>query len=161
MAGNLVLKDISQSDLNAAERVAATGVSWSDVFHEKVSWDAKSRADLETLLSGKPLEDRSGLPPHRYLTFSFADTITSEAQADIEKFLLKPKPIPSWMYKGPGGLVLPHGDKLNDSYKYGTEKLTANKAWNNGNLHQALHIQYLSGSLIVEVYYLSGREIKG
>ncbi|MEE1822084.1 hypothetical protein PUR61_07745 [Streptomyces sp. BE20] len=160
MAGNLVLKDISQSDLNAAERAAATGVSWSKVHHKDIPWDAKSRADLETLLSGKALKDRSGLPPHRYLTFSLADTRTTEARADIERFLLKPDPIPSWMYKGPGGLVLPHGDKLNESYTYGTEKLTAQKSWNNGNLHQALHIQYLSGSLIVEVYYLSGREIK-
>jgi hypothetical protein len=68
MSGHFVLKNISVSDQAIA---VSAGANRSGLQHSEVGWNTNSRGVLSNALQGRDIGDRAGLPPHRYLQFSY------------------------------------------------------------------------------------------
>ncbi len=157
MAGNFILKSITQSDL--LEAIRFEGITWSETLHHAkdtpidpsspngeqfAGWTDQTRNTLKQALQGnQTITDRSYLPPHRYLEIVPWQSLGKDAQnyvttAGWGENLIRPD-IP--------GLRL----------KEMTED--ANNQWINERKNDAMVTQLKKGGISIEVYYISGTEM--
>ncbi|CAM5545246.1 hypothetical protein [Streptomyces abikoensis] len=138
MAGHFILKSISNTDLTIATSKKAT---WSPLQHGNIGWNTASRAVLSNALAGRPIGNRDGLPPHRYLEAKVS------AGSELEKYLRSA----GWADL----LIRPASQGL------GLRELSpkAKAAWDRGDRTGALVEQFLHGTATVEVYYINGTEM--
>jgi hypothetical protein len=139
MSGHFVLKNISVSDQAIA---VSAGANRSGLQHSEVGWNANSRGVLSNALQGRDIGDRAGLPPHRYLQFSYNN---ANMRDQTSRYLQGT----SW------------ADSLVRPDHMGLRNLAegAATAWNEHKPNEAMLQQFLHGDSIVEVYYVSGGEI--
>lgn len=156
MAGNFILKSITQSDLHAATRFS--NISWSaSAAHKKgdlidpknpngkkfLGWVCNTRDVLKDALLGKNIVNREGLPPHRYLEIKNWNILS-----DQEKLYIQGAGwAESLVYPGVTGLGLKSLNAL------------ATIEWNKSNKNQALIEMLKVGHVSIEVYYQSGLEM--
>ncbi len=141
MSGHFVLKSITASDQAVA---VSKGAAWGAIQHSpQPGWNAQSRQVLSQALQNQNIGNRAGLPPHRYLQFSYNNADMRDA---AEQYL-----------KGAGW-----ADSLIRPSFMSLRALTpaATVAWGRPDPNQALLKQFQNGDAIVEIYYLSGGEMQ-
>jgi len=156
MAGNFILKSITQSDLVTATNFLH--ISWStSPAHKKgtpidpgnphgaifAGWTPETRKVLSNALNGINIGNREGLPPHRYLEIKAWQTLNDKEQ---------------YYVSGAGwaeNLVYPTTSGL------GLKALAplARADWAQGNKNQALIEMLKIGGVSIEVFYQSGMEM--
>jgi hypothetical protein len=155
MAGNFILKSITQSDLMTAIRFPH--FRWSDTAHRQGSlinpsqpqgarfpgWTAATRQTLSNALANIAIPNRQNLPPHRYLEIDTWGPLN-----DDEKNYARGA---GWA----DSLVYPTGAGV------GLKAMTGAvlTAWNLGNKNQALEEALKQGNVSIEVFYQSGLEM--
>lgn len=155
MAGNFILKSITQSDLSTAIRFPH--IRWSGTAHlagalinpsrptgpRFAGWTVTTRQALTDALGNRNLPNRESLPPHRYLEIDGWSRLDDAEKAYV---------------RGAGwadSLVYPSGTGLGLKALNG-DVLTA---WNTGNKNKALEEALKQGNVSIEVYYQSGIEM--
>jgi hypothetical protein len=155
MAGNFILKSITQSDLSTAIRFPH--IRWSDTAHRQGTlinpaqpqgarfpgWTVTTRQTLSNALANVAIGNRQNLPPHRYLEISAWAQLNDDEKGYV---------------RGAGwadSLVYPNGAGL------GLKAMTGAvlTAWNLGNKNQALEEALKQGNVSIEVFYQSGMEM--
>lgn len=155
MSGHFLLNDISKAERDAA---LALGATWSPLSrHDKIIWDAASRNVLYRALSHRnipgehPPHNRNGLPPHKYLHFSRANTNQNQ-QNRIRRYFKDREG--SWIDHN--RILRPCGEGL------GLRDLCtrALNAWAQNKLGEALEEQFLHGTVTIEIYHVGGKEMQ-
>ncbi|GAB2724500.1 hypothetical protein [Kitasatospora kifunensis] len=141
MSGHFILVNIDTHELNSGKLVGGT---WSaKAEHASVGWNQASRAVLTQALNGQPIGNRSGLPPHRYLSFALSSTTPDKVRTYLRGV--------EWASR----LVRPNSTGL------GLTALSpkAQTAWATGDRHLALIEQYNHGTVTMEIYYFDSLEM--
>jgi hypothetical protein len=155
MAGNFILKSISQSDLSTAVRYPH--MRWSGTAHRQgdpinpaqptgarfTGWTQSTRQTLSDALANRNIPNRQNLPPHRYLEIDAWARLNDDEKAYV---------------RGAGwadSLVYPSGTGV--GLKAMTGEVLA--AWNAGNKNQAVEEALKQGNVSIEVFYQSGLEM--
>jgi hypothetical protein len=111
----------------------------SNIFHQDVVLDQKSRMARDSGLRGDQLANRDNLPPHQYILIN-SRTEINHLPDDLIDLFERNASIPSGM-----GLksLCPQADR----------------AWDNGKKLEALQIQINRGDVSIEVYFIGGYSI--
>lgn len=153
MAGNFILKSITQSDLNTA--ISFPHIAWStSAAHAKglpvnpdqpegrkfQGWTSGTAHTLSRALRGEDIGNREGLPPHRYLEIAAWVMLTQQEQAYVQGA--------GWVsnleYPGTASVGLKALAPL------------AATAWSTGDKTTALVETLKKGAVSIEVYFQSG-----
>jgi hypothetical protein len=143
MAGHFLLYSIEESERDQC--LAEYGNSrWGELEHHTVEWNGASRGVLQRVRDRLPIENRAGLPPHRYLSFPAGQPTGEKA-----KFLFSYAT--EWILK----MQRPATNGL------GLRTLcpAAMVEWDLGRKREALAAQISHGTTSIEVYYLGTLEM--
>jgi len=143
MSGHFILKNITTAQKDECLAKYAQS-SWSVLQHAAVGWNAGSRLVLQNALSGQNINNRNGLPPHRYLGFP-------AGQPTVEQLTFLSGHDADWIRD----MVRPNSPGL------GLTGLCPNAAaeWAQGRKKEALIEQIKNGATSIEIYYLNGNEM--
>jgi hypothetical protein len=157
MAGEFVVWRMSPED--KANVMTVLGAKWTDLAHKANTangaggvfpgWTPESRAALSRVRDGiRPVENRNGLPPHRYLEIPHSKL----SRDDLISYLRTCY----WI----NDLQRP-----SERLGFGSKALcsAAQRCWNErhkkGGKAESLADQVVHGPTSIEIYYLGGKEM--